>query len=70
MLRYVLECRGVSRHVAESHLPLAELLDVAANAFGHLPFERIPNAPPPIQAALSITTTTEVPWERFSRRCA
>ncbi|WP_405814142.1 hypothetical protein OG241_06145 [Streptomyces sp. NBC_01390] len=33
---------GVPRHVAESHLPLAELLDAADHAFGHLLPERIP----------------------------
>ncbi|QNE74446.1 nucleoside monophosphate kinase [Streptomyces finlayi] len=42
MLRFVLERHGVSRHVAESHLPLAELLDAADNAFGLL-HERIPD---------------------------
>ncbi|MFF5273695.1 hypothetical protein [Streptomyces sp. NPDC000133] len=42
MLRFVLERHGVRRHVAESHLPLAELLDVADNAFGHLLPERTP----------------------------
>lgn len=42
MLRFVLERHGVPRHVAESHLPLAELLDVADNAFGPLLPERIP----------------------------
>lgn len=42
MLRFVLERHGVPRHVAESHLPLAELLDVADRAFGHLLPERIP----------------------------